>query len=86
MKMKDLRKLCKDRGLTQKGNKKVLIEKLKTQKPGSKFKKPLTYGDIADGNRRGQLRGCFETTFKPQLEKQNKCKLIFDGHISELKC
>ena len=45
-----------------------------------KISKTENYGMIADGGKRP--RGCFETIFKPQLG--NYCKLIFDGHISEL--
>lgn len=45
-----------------------------------KLSKKETYGEIADSKRRP--RGCFETIFKPQLGEH--CKLIFDGHISEL--
>jgi hypothetical protein len=41
-----------------------------------------TYGKIADGNKRGQLRGSFYKIFKPQLKKF--CTLIFDGNISQL--
>lgn len=47
-----------------------------------KLNKKESYGEIADNNQRGKLRGCFEKIFKPQLE--NNCKLIFDGHISQL--
>tara|TARA_B100000424_G_scaffold269391_1_gene266234 strand:+ start:2506 stop:3117 length:612 start_codon:yes stop_codon:yes gene_type:complete len=47
-----------------------------------KLNKKETYGEIADNNQRGKLRGCFEKIFKPQLE--NNCNLIFDGHISQL--
>ena len=80
----ELKKLCADRGLTQSGNKSDLITKLMTQKPGSKFNKLKTYGDIVKKNSRGELRGCFEKIFKPQLEKSNECRLIFNGHISKL--
>jgi hypothetical protein len=45
-----------------------------------KLSKNETYGEVADSKRRP--RGCFEKTFKSQLGKD--CKLIFDGHISEL--
>lgn len=45
-----------------------------------RLSKKETYGEIADSGRRP--RGCFETIFKKQLG--DKCKLIFDGHISEL--
>jgi len=45
-----------------------------------RLNKKETYGEIADSGRRP--RGCFETIFKKQLG--DKCKLIFDGHISEL--
>jgi hypothetical protein len=47
-----------------------------------KINKNETYGEIADNNQRGKLRGCFETVFKYQLG--DKCKLIFNGHISNL--
>lgn len=47
-----------------------------------KINKTELYGEIADNNQRGKLRGSFNTTFKPQLG--NKCKLIFEGHISLL--
>lgn len=47
-----------------------------------KLNKKDTYGQIADSNRRGKLRGCFYKQFKPQLEEY--CELIFDGFISEL--
>jgi len=82
LKKKELEILCKDRGLTTSGNKNDLIERIKTQTPGSKFKQPKTYGEICAQKRRGELRSGFYQTFKPQLEKY--CKLIFDGHISEL--
>ncbi len=42
--------------------------------------KKETYGSIADSGKRP--RGCFEKIFKKQLGE--KCKLIFNGHISEL--
>lgn len=45
-----------------------------------KISKTENYGIIADSGRRP--RGSFDTVFKPQLG--NDCKLIFDGHISEL--
>ena len=47
-----------------------------------KINKKECYGEIADNNQRGKLRGCFYTIFKPQLG--DHCKLIFDGHISKL--
>lgn len=47
-----------------------------------KINKKETYGEIADKNQRGKLRGCFYTIFKKQLGCH--CKLIFDGHISKL--
>jgi hypothetical protein len=45
-------------------------------------KKAGTYGQIADANKRGQLRGEFYRIFKPQIEEY--CKLIFNGNINEL--
>lgn len=77
-----LKELCKKRGITQSGTKNDLIQKLVNEAPGSKFKKPETFGEIADKNQRGKLRACFYSTFKKQLGEH--CKLIFDGHISEL--
>ncbi len=79
---KELKDLCELRGLTKSGNKKQLLTKLKSKAPGSKFKKPVTYGEIADDDKRGKLRACFETVFRPQLG--NKCQLIFDGNITDL--
>lgn len=78
----ELKKLCENRGLKKNGNKKLLINRLNTENPGSKFKKPNKFGEIADNNRRGQLRGSFDTVFKPQLGKY--CRIIFEGHISKL--
>lgn len=78
----DLRNLCKGRGLKVGGNTTELINRLKTDKPGAKFPPPKTYGAICDKNSRGELRACFDIVFKPQLG--DHCKLIFDGHVSEL--
>ena len=78
----ELKELCQKRGLSKTGNKENLITKLINQAPGSKYKKIKTYGEIADNKRRGELRGCFYKIFKPQLG--DKCKEIFNGHISEL--
>ena len=47
-----------------------------------KINKKESYGEIADNNKRGKLRACFYTKFKPQFGYH--CKLIFDGHISKL--
>ena len=82
MSLSPLRELCKGRGLKRSGNKKELIDRLKTQKPGSGLGIPQTFGDIVSKDQRGKLRGCFYTIFKPQLGEH--CKLIFDGDISEL--
>jgi len=78
----ELKKLCKERGITQCKNKQATIIKLKTEKVGSKFNEPTTFGSIADIKSRGKLRCPFYKVYKPQLN--NHCKLIFDGHISEL--
>ena len=82
LKIKEIKEICKSRGLKLSGKKEDLINRIKNETPGSKFKNPETYGEIADKNQRGKLRGCFETIFKPQLG--SKCKLIFDGNISDL--
>ena len=79
---KNLKTLCKKRGLTMGGNKTDIILRLKNEAPGSKHKPPKTFGDIVKQKRRGELRGSFEKIFQPQLG--DHCKLIFDGHISEL--
>ena len=47
-----------------------------------KVSKEKTFGNQADRGIRP--RGCFDSVFKPQLKEH--CKLIFNGHISELKC
>jgi len=82
--LKQLKDICDKRGILKTGKKTDIITRLKTKKPGSKFeKKPLkTFGEIADENKRGLLRGAFYTIFKKQLGEY--CKLIFNGHISEL--
>lgn len=41
-----------------------------------------TFGEIADSNKRGQLRANFYKTFQPQLK--NYCQLIFDGSFNDL--
>jgi hypothetical protein len=46
-----------------------------------KLNKVETFGEIADKNQRGKLRGGFETIFKKQLG--NKCELIFSGNLQE---
>ena len=80
---KELKTLCTQRALTVGGKREILIERLKTENPGSKYKKPKTFGEICDNNRRGELRGAFYTSFMPQLK--DKCVLIFDGHLDELQ-
>ncbi len=47
-----------------------------------KLNKTETFGEIANANKRGKLRGCFYTIFKPQLESH--CTLIFDDNINVL--
>ena len=83
LKLAELKELCKNRGHKVSGKKNELIDRLLTLKPGSKYREPKTYGQIADENRRGQLRGGFYSVFQPQLGTH--CELIFDGHISELQ-
>lgn len=66
-------------------NKKFKVYEVKLSNKNENFRninisKKETYGNIADTGRRP--RGCFYTIFKPQLDQY--CKLIFDGHISEL--
>ena len=78
-----LTELCVKRGLNKTGKKEVLIQRIKNDEVGSGIKPKLTYGDIADADKRGKLRAPFYETIKPQIE--NYCKLIFDGHISELE-
>jgi len=77
-----LKELCESRGLKVGGRKSDIIQRLKNEAPGSKHKPLKTFGDIVEQKRRGELRGSFEKIFKPQLGEN--CKLIFDGHISEL--
>ena len=77
-----LKELCESRGLKLGGRKSDIIQRLKNEAPGSGIRVPETFGEIAKKNQRGKLRGSFEKIFKPQLGEN--CKLIFDGHISEL--
>ncbi len=77
-----LKELCKSRGLKLGGRKSDIVHRLKNEAPGSKHKPLKTFGDIVEQKRRGELRGSFEKIFKPHLGEN--CKLIFDGHISEL--
>jgi len=48
-----------------------------------KLNKKETFGEIADNNQRGKLRGSFYNVFKKQLPQQY-CNIIFDGNISKL--
>lgn len=48
-----------------------------------KINKNESFGEIADKNQRGKLRGSFYSIFKKQLPSQY-CNLIFDGNISQL--
>jgi hypothetical protein len=47
-----------------------------------KLTKLNSYGDIADANRRGQLRCCFYNVVYPQLNEH--IQLVFDGHFDDL--
>ena len=60
-----------------------MIHKLKNEEVGSGTKPKLTYGEIADADKRGKLRAPFYDVIKKQIE--GHCKLIFDGHIKELE-
>jgi len=77
--LKELKDLCKKRGIISGGNKNVLIKRLKIEEPGTKVNKIETYEDQCLQKRRPRI------TFK-ELESQlgDDCELIFDGHISEL--
>lgn len=45
-----------------------------------------TFGQIADENKRGELRGSFYSVFKPELDSMGAyCECIFDGKLSELE-
>lgn len=66
-------------------NKKFKVYEVKLSNKNEIFRninisKKETYGNISDTGRRP--RGGFYKIFKPQLK--HHCKLIFDGHISEL--
>lgn len=79
----ELLELCVKRGLKKSGNKNDLITRINNEPIGSGINKKLTYGDIADADKRGKLRAPFYETIKHQIE--GNCKLIFEGHITELK-
>lgn len=80
---KELSELCFKRGLKKNGNKKDLINRIINEPVGSGINKKLTYGEIADADKRGKLRAPFYDVIKKQIE--GHCKLIFDGHIKELE-
>lgn len=70
---------------TLEGTFKVYEIKLSNKDPrfrSVKLNKNETYGEIADNNQRGKLRGAFEKIFQPQLSSQ--CNLIFDGTLDDL--
>ena len=79
----NLKDLCKQRDLCTTGSKQVLLNRLRKETPGSKLKPPKTYGEIANHNRRGELRTTFDII---QSQIEGHCELIFDGHWDELKC
>jgi len=79
-----LKNLCKKRCIDAKGDKETLIRNLKTLKAGSCKESTRTYGQIADENKRGDLRHNFYGGIRPQFNEES-CKLIFDGNLSELK-
>ena len=67
-------------------NKKFKVYEVKLSNKNEIFRninisKKETYGDIADKGKRP--RGSFYTIFEPAL-KDEHCRIIFDGHISEL--
>ena len=81
-KKNELKELCSKRGLKKGGKKEELINRILNEPIGSGVCKKLTYGEIADADKRGKLRAPFYETIKHQVERN--CRLIFDGHISEL--
>jgi len=82
LKINELKELCTKRGLHKTGNKKKLIDSILYGKIGSGLNPKLTFGDIADADKRGKLRAPFYETIQPQIS--NYCELIFSGHINEL--
>ena len=75
--------MCAKRGLKKSGKKNELVHRIINEPIGSGVSKKLTYGDIADADKRGKLRAPFYETIQHQIE--SKCRLIFDGHITELR-
>ena len=71
------------KGFEKDGKKNELVHRILNEPIGSGVSKKLTYGDIADADKRGKLRAPFYETIKNQIE--GNCKLIFEGHISDLK-
>lgn len=83
MSMKDLKGICKSLSIPMSGKKCYIVERI-LQYNSVNVKKGYTYGETADANKRGNLRANFEQIFKPQLEKINKCRLIFNGSLDLL--
>lgn len=82
---KELRELCRSRGVVQGMNKQDCIDKLMNNAVGSKYpkRKTKTYGDVADAKLRGELRAGFEDIIRPQLSSE-QCILLFEGSLSEI--
>lgn len=79
-----LKELCMKRGIKHTGSKTELIKYLRTLSVGSAIKKVRTYGEIADENKRGELRGIFDTGIRPRLLPE-QCFPIFDGQLEMLR-
>jgi len=80
-KVKDLKTLCKLRGIKTTGKKEDIINNLKTLEPGSKFDKVATYEEQCKQKRRPRIS--FQNLKKELPEKY--INLIFNGKIEDLK-
>ena len=78
--IKELKKLCKSRGIKTAVKKNDIINNLKTLEPGSKFHKIATYEEQCKEKRRPRIS--FQN-LKKVLPEQN-INLIFNGKIEEL--
>jgi hypothetical protein len=83
MNVQGLKKQCDELHISKAGSKSTIVDRITHYNPIN-AKKGHTYGETADKNQRGKLRGSFESVFRPQMEKINKCRLIFDGHYRAL--
>lgn len=80
--LKELKNICKNRGITQKSKKSDLITHIRTTKIGSKFNKVKTFGSLSDKGKGGTRPHIGWSKLYHQIKKYSS--VIFEGDISQL--